>query len=142
MTELRARANTLDLRNAGFTIDSSAGRIVATMSSYGPTEEDEFSIFCSAATDNAFQSGFMASWQGVLTAPDGTLWGVWGDVAPDIVRWGDNLWRYTAYTGGQEPERLEPASRQDCADGRHRAYGFDNRGACVAHVQASDRAPL
>jgi hypothetical protein len=132
--------NTLELRNAGFTIDSPAGRIEATMSSYWPTEEDEFSIYCSAATDNAFQSGFLASWRGVLTAPDGTLWSVAGDVQPYLAAWGDNVWRYTQFTASQEPVRLEPATREDCADGRHLAYGFDNRGACVAHVVAADLA--
>ena len=129
-------ANTLELRNAGFTIESAAGRVHATLSSFGPTEEDEFSIYCSSSTESAFQSGFMATWHGTLTAPDGTLWSVFGEVSPYIARWGSNLWRYTQYTESQEPIRLEPATRDDCATGGFRAYGFANHGSCVAYVQA------
>lgn len=130
-------ANTLELRNAGFTIDSPAGRIEATLVSYWPTEEDEFSIFCSETSENAFQSGFMAGWRGTLTAPDGTLWSVYGDVSPDITRWGDNLWRYTQSTRSEPPVRLQPAGHADCKDGRYRSYGFANQGACVAFVESS-----
>ena len=129
-------ANTLELRDAGFTIESAAGRIEATLSSYGPTEEDEFSIYCSESTENAFQSGFLVSWRGTLVAPDGTLWSVYGDAAPSIARWGENLWSYSQFTASEEPVRLEPASRADCADGRYQAYGFANHGACVAYVQS------
>src|SRR5918994_3906081 len=127
-------ANTLELRNAGFTIESPAGRVEATLSSYWAAEEDEFSIFCSETSENAFQASFFASWLGTLTAPDGTLWSVFGDVSPDITRWGTNIWRYSQFTGSEPPVRLQPATRADCIDGRFRFYGYANQGACVAFV--------
>lgn len=134
-------ANTLELRIAGFTVESTAGRIEATLSSYWPTEEDEFSVFCSESTENAFQSSFMASWFGTLTAPDGTLWSVFGDVAPSFSRFGSNIWSYSQFTSSEDPIRREPATRADCMDDGYRSYGFANQGACVAYVEAAQRMP-
>lgn len=76
-----------------------------------------------------------ADWR--CAAADRELWSVFGDVSPYIARWGSNLWRYTQYTESQEPIRLQPATRDDCAAGGFRAYGFATHGACVSHLQSS-----